>query len=576
MRAPRGSAPWMDPDEPKLSRLFVLVLALLAVVALRLVWLQVVEADWLSQRAEDRRTNVVTLNAKRGTIYDRNGNVLAISVDCEDIVCDPTTVAYTDGSTDGAASAIADILVEVVGGDRDTYLEALTRENARYAYLSKRVDESVADELKSRLSEAELNGVYYESNTKRVYPYGTTGAQVLGYVNDEGTALSGIEFYYDDILGGTDGQRVYEASPLGTPIAGGVSDTIAARDGTDIILSIDIDLQYECEQIITDGAKTYEAESGSVMVTNPKTGEIYAAASTPLPDFSNITDASSLNLKLVTDSYEPGSVFKVITTSIGIEDGLISKDTTFNIPAEILVGDSYVHDDDERDYAMDMSVEYATAQSSNVAMAYYVQNIIGAKRFSEGVEKFGIGQLTGIDFPGEAEGIVRSYDDYDGSTAGSMAFGQGLAIPLVQIVRAYGAVANDGVPNTPHFLLSKGGEEVEWPSGEQIISKATADEETDMMRSVMTDGSGENGQVQGYDIAGKTGTGEQADESGGYKENHYVASLCGFANADDPDVLVYVGLNGVPPLAAVSAANVFHDVMQQSVTILGVAPAATG
>ena len=265
----------------------------------------------------------------------------------------------------------------------------------------------------------------------------------------------------------------------------------------------------------------------------------------------------------------------MITTSIGIEDGLISKDTTFNIPAEILVGDSYVHDDDGRDYAMDMSVEYATAQSSNVAMAYYVQNIIGAERFSEGVEKFGIGQLTGIDFPGEASGIVRSYADYDGSTAGSMAFGQGLAIPLVQIVRAYGAVANDGVPNTPHFLLSKGGEEVEWPSGERIVSKATADEETDMMRAVMTDGSGENGQVEGYDIAGKTGTGEQADESGGYKENHYVASLCGFANADDPDVLVYVGLNGVPHLAAVSAANVFHDVMQQSVTILGVAPAAT-
>lgn len=218
----------MDPDEPKLSRLFILVVALLAIVALKLVWLQVIDAGRLSQLAENNRTvGPVTLNAKRGTIYDRNGNVLAISVDCEDIVCDPTTVAYADGSTDGAASAIADILVEVVGGDRDTYLDALTRENTRYAYLSKRVDESVADELKSRLSEAKLYGVYYESNTKRVYPYGTTGAQVLGYVNDEGVALSGIEYYYDDVLRGTDGQRVYEASPLGTPIAGGVSDTIS-------------------------------------------------------------------------------------------------------------------------------------------------------------------------------------------------------------------------------------------------------------------------------------------------------------------------------------------------------------
>ena len=559
----------------KIRHLIVVGALLLAVVALRLVWIQVVDSSWLSARAEARRTNTVTLSAKRGTIYDRNGNVLAISVDCKDVICDPTTVSYTDSrATNGAADAVADILVEVLGGDKDTYLEALTRENSRYAYLSRRIDVSQADEITSKLDENNLTGIYYEPNTKRVYPYGTTGAQILGYVNSEGKALSGLEYYYDSILSGTDGQRVYESSVSGGPIAGGVSETTEAKNGTDIVVSIDIDLQYECEQLITDGVETYSADSGSVMVTDPKTGEIYAACSTPLPDFDNLTDASSLNLKLVTDSYEPGSVFKVITTSIGVEDGLLSKDTTINIPAEILVGDDYVHDDDGRDYSMDMSVEYALAQSSNVAMAYYAQNIIGAEKFSEGVEKFGIGQKTGIDFPGEASGIVRTLSTYTGGSLGSMAFGQSLAIPLVQIVRAYGAVANDGIPNTPHFLLSKDGEEVEWASGERIISKATADEETEMMRSVMTEGSGVKGQVDGYDIAGKTGTGEQADESGGYKEGSYVASLCGFANADDPDVLVYVGLNGIPYLAAVSAANVFHDVMEQSVTILGIAPAS--
>ncbi len=561
--------------ESKIRGLFIVIAILFAAVALRLVWIQVVDHEWLSERAETRRTNTVTISAKRGTIYDRNGNVLAISVDCKDVVCDPTTVSYTDKrGTEGAADAVADILVEVLGGDKDTYKEALTRQNSRYAYLARRIDVDVADKIQDKLDENNLTGIYYESDTKRVYPYGTTGAQVLGYVNSEGVALSGLEYYYDSILKGTDGQRVYESSVSGGPIAGGISETTEAKNGTDIVISIDIDLQYECEQIITEAAKTYSADSGSVMVTDPKTGEIYATCSTPLPDFDNITDASSLNLKLVTDSYEPGSVFKVITTSIGVEDGLLSKDTTINIPAEILVGDDYVTDDDGRDYAMDMSVEYALAQSSNVAMAYYAQNIIGAQKFSEGVEKFGIGQKTGIDFPGEAAGIVRTLSSYTGASLGSMAFGQSLAIPLVQIVRAYGAVANDGIPNTPHFLLSKNGDAVEWESGERIISKATADEETEMMRSVMTEGSGVKGQVDGYDIAGKTGTGEQADESGGYKEGSYVASLCGFANADDPDVLAYVGLNGIPYLAAVSAANVFHDVMEQSVTILGIAPAS--
>lgn len=563
--------------------LIALAAAALVIVFLRLVYIQVVDGPRLAKRAEDRRTNVVTLNAKRGTIYDRNGNVLAISVDCKDIVCDPTTVmktvknekGKTSQTTDGAADDIADVLVEVLGGDRDTYLEALTRTGTRYAYLSKRVDVSKADQVAQELSDKGLSGVYYESNTKRVYPYGTTCAQILGYVNQDGAALSGLEYYYDDVLKGSDGQRVYEASRNGTPIAGGVSDTIAARNGTDIVLSIDIDLQEECESIISEGAKTYEAESGSVMVTDPKTGEVYAAASTPLPDFSNLADASALNLKLVSDSFEPGSVFKVLTTSIGLETGTLTKDTTFNIPAEVLVGDDVVHDDDNRDYSEDMTVEQALAKSSNVAMAYYVQNVIGSKNFADGVQKFGIGQKTGIDFPGEAAGIVRGYDDYDGSTAGSMAFGQSLAIPLVQIVRAFGAVANDGVPTTPHFLVSKGGDEVDWPAGDRIISKQTADTETEMMRAVMTDGTGVNGAIGGYDIAGKTGTGEQADENGGYKEAHFVASLCGFANAEDPQVLVYVGLNGIPYLASDSAANVFRDVMEQSVTILGIAPSAS-
>ena len=563
--------------------LIALAAAAFVIVFLRLVYIQVVDGPRLAKRAEDRRTNVVTLNAKRGTIYDRNGNVLAISVDCKDIVCDPTTVmktvknekGKTSQTTDGAADDIADVLVEVLGGDRDTYLEALTRTGTRYAYLSKRVDVSKADQVAQELSDKGLSGVYYESNTKRVYPYGTTCAQILGYVNQDGAALSGLEYYYDAVLKGSDGQRVYAASRNGTPIAGGVSDTIAARNGTDIVLSIDIDLQEECESIISEGAKTYEAESGSVMVTDPKTGEVYAAASTPLPDFSNLADASALNLKLVSDSFEPGSVFKVLTTSIGLETGTLTKDTTFNIPAEVLVGDDVVHDDDNRDYSEDMTVEQALAKSSNVAMAYYVQNVIGSKNFADGVQKFGIGQKTGIDFPGEAAGIVRGYDDYDGSTAGSMAFGQSLAIPLVQIVRAFGAVANDGVPATPHFLVSKGGDEVDWPAGDRIISKQTADTETEMMRAVMTDGTGVNGAIGGYDIAGKTGTGEQADENGGYKEAHFVASLCGFANAEDPQVLVYVGLNGIPYLASDSAANVFRDVMEQSVTILGIAPSAS-
>lgn len=542
-----------------------LLCVIVAAVALRLFWLQVVDGPRLASEAESRRTNVVTLTARRGTIYDRNGKVLAMSVECQTIYANPKVVEN--------ASAVAQVLAQNLGGVASDYVGDLTADTT-FRYIKRQVDQDVADKIKQELSDQGLAGIYYLKDSKRVYPYGSTGAQILGFVGSEGTGLSGLEYYYNDILTGTDGQMIMETGLGGTPIAGGTSEVTEAQNGTDIMLSIDIDLQEEAERIIAEGVETYQSESGSVMVSDPKTGEIYAACSTPLPDFSNLTDSSSLDLKLVSQSYEPGSVFKVITTSIGYDLGLYTPDTVYNVPARYTLGDNYVQDDDGRDYAEDMTVRYMLQHSSNPAMALLANEVIGPKRFAEGVEKFCIGQKTGIDFPGETTGIVKSYDEYDGTTAGYMAFGQSVAIPMIQIIRAFAAVGNQGTLTTPHFLIAKAGEKVDWPSGGQAISAEACEQEIDAMRAVMTDGTGKNGAVEGYDIAGKTGTGEQAkDGSDGYEGYYYVASLCGFANADDPEVLVYAGLNGTSHLALGSAAHIFHDVMQQSVTILGIAPA---
>lgn len=542
-----------------------LLCVIVAAVALRLFWLQVVDGPRLAFEAESRRTNVVTLTARRGTIYDRNGKVLAMSVECQTIYANPKVVEN--------ASAVAQVLAQNLGGVASDYVGDLTADTT-FRYIKRQVDQDVADKIKQELSDQGLAGIYYLKDSKRVYPYGSTGAQILGFVGSEGTGLSGLEYYYNDILTGTDGQMIMETGLGGTPIAGGTSEVTEAQNGTDIMLSVDIDLQEEAERIIAEGVETYQSESGSVMVSDPKTGEIYAACSTPLPDFSNLTDSSSLDLKLVSQSYEPGSVFKVITTSIGYDLGLYTPDTVYNVPARYTLGDNYVQDDDGRDYAEDMTVRYMLQHSSNPAMALLANEVIGPKRFAEGVEKFCIGQKTGIDFPGETTGIVKSYDEYDGTTAGYMAFGQSVAIPMIQIIRAFAAVGNQGTLTTPHFLIAKAGEKVDWPSGGQAISAEACEQEIDAMRAVMTDGTGKNGAVEGYDIAGKTGTGEQAkDGSDGYEGYYYVASLCGFANADDPEVLVYAGLNGTSHLALGSAAHIFHDVMQQSVAILGIAPA---
>ena len=542
-----------------------LLCVIVAAVALRLFWLQVVDGPRLASEAESRRTNVVTLTARRGTIYDRNGKVLAMSVECQTIYANPKVVEN--------ASAVAQVLAQNLGGVASDYVGDLTADTT-FRYIKRQVDQDVADKIKQELSDQGLAGIYYLKDSKRVYPYGSTGAQILGFVGSEGSGLSGLEYYYNDILTGTDGQMIMETGLGGTPIAGGTPEVTEAQNGTDIMLSIDIDLQEEAERIIAEGVETYQSESGSVMVSDPKTGEIYAACSTPLPDFSNLTDSSSLDLKLVSQSYEPGSVFKVITTSIGYDLGLYTPDSVYNVPARYTLGDNYVQDDDGRDYAEDMTVRYMLQHSSNPAMALLANEVIGPKRFAEGVEKFCIGQKTGIDFPGETAGIVKSYDEYDGTTAGYMAFGQSVAIPMIQIIRAFAAVGNQGALTTPHFLIAKAGEKVDWPSGGQAISAEACKQEIDAMRAVMTDGTGKNGAVEGYDIAGKTGTGEQAkDGSDGYEGYYYVASLCGFANADDPEVLVYAGLNGTSHLALGSAAHIFHDVMQQSVAILGIAPA---
>lgn len=566
-RAGRRRSDVLGPADFDSSRKVLLIafVAVVAAVALRLFWLQVVDGPRLASEAESRRTNVVTLTARRGTIYDRNGKVLAMSVECQTIYANPKAVEN--------ASAVAQVLAQNLGGVASDYVGDLTADTT-FRYIKRQVDQDVADKIKQELSDQDLTGIYYLKDSKRVYPYGNTGAQILGFVGSEGTGLSGLEYYYNDILTGTDGQMILETGLGGTPIAGGTSEVTEAQDGTDIMLSIDIDLQEEAERIIADGVETYQSESGSVMVSDPKTGEIYAACSTPLPDFSNLTDSSSLDLKLVSQSYEPGSVFKVITTSIGYDLGLYTPDTVYNVPARYTLGDNYVQDDDGRDYAEDMTLRYMLQHSSNPAMALLANEVIGPRRFAEGVEKFGIGQKTGIDFPGETTGIVKSYDEYDGTTAGYMAFGQSVAIPMIQIVRAFAAVGNQGTLTTPHFLIAKGGERVDWPDGGQAISAEACEQEIDAMRAVMTDGTGKNGAVDGYDIAGKTGTGEQAkDGSDGYEGYYYVASLCGFANADNPEVLVYAGLNGTSHLALGSAAHVFHDVMQQSVAILGIAPA---
>lgn len=545
-----------------LPGVFVVICMLLLLVVGRLAYLQIIEGQKLADAAEKRRTNVQTLMARRGTIYDRNGNVLAMSEECYDVYCNPKEVTDVD--------AQSKMLVSWLGGEESTYRETLTQDTT-FAYLVRKAPKDACESLRKELLSNEYAGVYLLEQTKRVYPYGEVCGQILGMVNTDNVGISGLELAYDKDLAGSNGKLTMETGLGGTPIAGAAAEVEEPVDGKDLVLSIDVDVQRCVEEQIAGSLEQNDAKSGFAMACDPRTGEIIAACSTPYADLTRPQELTNeaLNLKMVSDSYDPGSIFKVLTAAIGLESGTVQSSTYFTVPPTILVGHDIVADDDGRMDYMQMNLREVLRRSSNVGAALIAQEAIGADTFSQGVEKFGIGQLTGIDYPGESAGIVKRREEYDGSSVGSMSFGQGLSIPMVQMVRAVGSIANGGKLLTPHFVVSISGQPLDWPSKGTSISEDTAEKVRDMMRTVVEDGTATTAAVEGYDIAAKTGTGEEA-ENGKYVKGRYLASLIGFAPASDPQILLYVGLNETPYLAYSSAGPVFSAIMGEVLEDMGI------
>ncbi|MDO4805850.1 MAG: penicillin-binding protein 2 [Coriobacteriales bacterium] len=553
-------------SEAGLSRVFAVALALFFLVVVRLVFLQVVDGPSLASRAEARRTNVQVLQAKRGTIYDRKGNILAMSEECYDVYCNPKEVTDVEEE--------AKLLVKWLGGDEAGYKELLSTDST-FVYVKRRADKEACESLRGDLIANGRAGVYLLSQTRRVYPYGKVAGQLIGLVseNDQGEyeGITGLELMYNSELSGKDGEMIMETGAHGVPIAGAASQVTEPIDGEDIVISIDVDVQKYAEECIEEATAEYSASSGMCMACDPRTGEILAACSTPYADISqpDTLTNEALNLKLVSSAYDPGSIFKVLTAAIGVDSGKVSTTRYFDVPPTIVVGSDLVMDEDGRNKTESMNLREMLRRSSNVGSALIAQEGIGAQTFSEGVESFGIGSLTGVDFPGETAGMVKPLEQYDGSSLGSMSFGQGLTIPMVQMVRAVSSIANGGTLPTPHFALTVGDKQLEWEQGPRSVSGDTARKVADMMVTVVKDGTGFSAAVDGYEVAAKTGTGEQA-KNGVYMQGKYLASLIGFAPAKDPEVLLYVGLNETPYISYSSAGPVFSAIMGEVLKDMGV------
>lgn len=509
------------------------VVFLLSLVAIRLVWIQIVAAPAYAERAMAQRLRDVELSPKRGTIYDREGEPLAVSVEAKTVYAAPNEIADR--------SAVATAMAETLGGDAASYLAKLEK-GGGFVYIERKADLERANALKA----LKIKGVGFIDDSKRMYPSGELACQVLGFVGVEDKGLAGLEAEYEKVLGGRPGVLLQERDPSERPIPGGVQKRIEPVDGDDIVLTIDKDIQYQAQLEIGKAVETWGAKSGSAIVMNPRNGEILAMATAPgfNPNQYGKAEAESIRNKPLTDAYEPGSTIKALTTAAVIEEGLYTPDSMFSLPPTIKIGGRTIHESHGR-AAVEWSLTDILTNSSNVGTVKLGLKL-GEKGLYDSFAAFGLTETPGTDFPGTTKGWLPPVKQWSASSIGNIPFGQGVSVTPIQLARAIAAIANGGRLTTPHLLLDVPDDRTivpEWQS-RSAISSDTAGQVTEMLAKVVTEGTGKAAAVPGYTVAGKTGTAQKALSGGrGYAGGKYVASFIGYLPAEDPQVLVFVLLD---------------------------------
>lgn len=538
------------------------VMAIFAVLAciffFRLFYLQVVVHDDYAAKARESRTISFDTTPHRGTIYDRNGVVLAMSVDATTIYCNPTEV------TDVAYEASK--LAEALGGEAADYEKALSADKTTFSYVKRQATVEEGDKVRA----LKLDGVYFIADTRREYPNGSIGGQVVGFCDVDGKGITGLELQYDDILSGTPGTYSAERGEGGAPIPGGVHEDVAAVDGEDIMVSLDIKLQDSVEQALAAGTEAIGAEKGTSVVMDAGTGEVYAICSLPYMDPSNMDESEigSENLITITQAIEPGSVFKTVSALSVLEEGVLSPDDELFCPSVLQADEYEISDAHDRDVTM--TFREILDKSSNVGISLAVQKI-GFQKLYDAILRYNLAEPTGVDFPGESKGMLQDFDDWATVTAYNVSFGQGVAVTPLQMTRFYGALANDGVEVTPHFLISKP-QTNEWPSyaTETVIDnkEALANIES-MLRTVVTDGTGKEANIEGYEVVGKTSTAEIA-ENGVYVAGLYNLCFAGYIANSSSQLVCFVSANEV--YSEASVAFIFNDIMTNAIEQYNIVP----
>lgn len=554
------------------KRLQAAFIILFVVVAARLFYLQIVRHSFFLDLSSDQRVRIVELLPDRGDILDRNGNVLATSVDKFSIYVRPRAIENKD-----------EVLRKLISIDKGN--EPLIR--AKFSsrtnfWLRRKAEKSFADKIAS----LECLGIDITKEKKRIYPKDRLASQLLGFSGLDNQGLSGIEQALDSYLLGKPGKYVFERDNIGREIASGNSKELQKpSEGMNVYLTIDESIQYVAQRELEKYIKECRAINGSIIVVDVKTGDILAVAG--YPDF-NPNEYSKYpmdrwKLSPFTNIYEPGSTFKIIAASAGLEEGVVDLDSPIPVPDSIRIGGIVV----KNSHPIKMygkpskNLRDIIAESLNTGTTY-IGVKLGAERYYKHIKSFGFGEYSGLDFPGEQKGILREPRDWFKSDIATYTFGQSIAVTPVQLVYAIAAVANGGVRVKPRLIkkIESQDEDIVRSGSSsylnRVISAATAEKVKELMKGVanMPHGTGHNAVMKQFSVALKTGTAQKPVPGGGYMKDGFVASIIGFAPAERPRIAMLVIMNEPKTSiwGATVAAPVFKNVGEFTLRYLNVAP----
>jgi cell division protein FtsI (penicillin-binding protein 3) len=555
-----------DKQANRRIRLLLAVFALVFAGTLgRAVWLQGVHAASLGQMAERQHREAIVIPAGRGTIFDSTGVQLAIG--------EQTTTVYADPRQVIAPRAVASAAHRYLGVDANALYPQLLAKKSSFVYVQRFADPKAAAQFVAK----GFAGINSYPEERRAYPQRTVGSQVVGYAGTDNKGLAGLEVEYDKRLAGKPGKQTIVRDPFGRAID--IISATAERQGTDLFTTLDHTIQANAEAVLRQTVAHWGAKAATAVVLDPRTGAVLAMAQAPGYDANkaNRVPFALQRNRAVTDTFEPGSTFKLVTIAGALSTGIVSPDTRFTLPYSIPVADRIVHDAEERGTET-LTVSQILSHSSNVG-AVTIAEKLGSSELMDWIQRFGFGKQTGLDYPGESPGQVLALDKWSGSTIGNVPIGQGIAVTPIQLASAYAAIANGGVWIEPHLVERIGGKPVRDFKRRRIVAPAVNAALKTMLTGVVDEhgATGNAAAIAGYSVAGKTGTAQKPGPNG-YTTGKYVASFVGMVPVEKPRFVVLVTVD--EPRGAifggVVAAPAFAQIAKFDLQYMGVPPDLAG